>query len=133
MDIRHVGDRECINCGECIPVCPTKAISWKGSQFFLHKNEVSLAEEATATPDLIAIAKGERPALAESDLSPQSKAQTAGYAPKTVTVQGEDYTLPQLEDEAAHLPPQTAREILRYKKRRKILFCWLLMWRCFHS
>ena len=30
MDIRHVGDQECISCGECIEVCPTKAISWKG-------------------------------------------------------------------------------------------------------
>ena len=40
MDIRHVGDHECIECGECIPVCPTKAISWKGSKFFLAPNEV---------------------------------------------------------------------------------------------
>lgn len=30
MDIHHVGDQECISCGECIPVCPTKAIQWKG-------------------------------------------------------------------------------------------------------
>ena len=30
MDIKSVGDQECISCGECIPVCPTKAISWKG-------------------------------------------------------------------------------------------------------
>ncbi len=40
MDIRHVGDHECINCGECIDVCPAKAISWKGSKFFLHQNAV---------------------------------------------------------------------------------------------
>ena len=40
MDIHHVGDHECIGCGECIDLCPTKAISWKGSQFFLPKNEV---------------------------------------------------------------------------------------------
>jgi len=25
-----VGDQECISCGECIGVCPTKAIRWKG-------------------------------------------------------------------------------------------------------
>ena len=41
MDIRTVGDHECIDCGECIEVCPTHAISWKGSQFFLPKNEIS--------------------------------------------------------------------------------------------
>ncbi len=30
MDIAHVGDRECIGCGECAAVCPTQAIVWKG-------------------------------------------------------------------------------------------------------
>ena len=30
LDIKHVGDQECISCGECIDVCPTKAIVWKG-------------------------------------------------------------------------------------------------------
>ncbi len=30
MDISHVGDSECISCGECIDVCPTNAIVWKG-------------------------------------------------------------------------------------------------------
>lgn len=29
MDITHVGDSECISCGECIDVCPTNAIAWK--------------------------------------------------------------------------------------------------------
>ena len=29
MDIKHVGDHECIHCGKCIGVCPAKAISWK--------------------------------------------------------------------------------------------------------
>ena len=46
MDIRHVGDHECINCGECIPVCPTKAISWKGSKIFLRENQTEIPEEA---------------------------------------------------------------------------------------
>jgi len=27
MDCVKVGDRECINCGECIDTCPTGAIS----------------------------------------------------------------------------------------------------------
>ena len=35
MDIRHVGDRECIQCGECIDVCPTQAIQWKGPKILL--------------------------------------------------------------------------------------------------
>ena len=30
VDIKTAGDQECISCGECIPICPTKAISWKG-------------------------------------------------------------------------------------------------------
>lgn len=39
MDIRHVGDHECIQCGACMDVCPTKAIEWKGSKIFLKDNE----------------------------------------------------------------------------------------------
>lgn len=35
MDIRHVGDRECIQCGECMEVCPTNAIQWKGPKILL--------------------------------------------------------------------------------------------------
>ncbi len=35
MDIREVGDHECINCGECLAVCPTGAIQWKGPQILL--------------------------------------------------------------------------------------------------
>ena len=29
-----MGDQECISCGECIGVCPTKAIQWKGTGIF---------------------------------------------------------------------------------------------------
>ena len=32
MDISSVGDNECIFCGECIKLCPTGAISWRGIQ-----------------------------------------------------------------------------------------------------
>jgi thiol-disulfide isomerase/thioredoxin/NAD-dependent dihydropyrimidine dehydrogenase PreA subunit len=39
-DIKHVGDQECISCGECIDVCPTKAISWKGPKILLKANEI---------------------------------------------------------------------------------------------
>ena len=39
VDIRQVGDQECISCGECVEVCPTKAIQWKGPKVFLKANE----------------------------------------------------------------------------------------------
>ncbi len=35
VDIRHVGDHECIQCGECMDVCPTGAIQWKGPKILL--------------------------------------------------------------------------------------------------
>jgi thiol-disulfide isomerase/thioredoxin len=40
MDVYRVGDHECISCGECMGVCPTKAIEWKGSKFVLPANEI---------------------------------------------------------------------------------------------
>ena len=48
MDIRRVGDAECISCGECIAVCPTQAISYKGSKIILPPNEVG---ESTPTEE----------------------------------------------------------------------------------
>ena len=49
-DIKHVSDQECIACGECIDVCPTKAISWKGSKIFLKANELPAdADESAVT------------------------------------------------------------------------------------
>ena len=45
LDVKHVADQECISCGECISVCPTKAISFKGSKIFLKANE--LPEDAS--------------------------------------------------------------------------------------
>ena len=39
MDIKNVGDHECIHCGECIEVCPVQAISWKGKKLSLRAND----------------------------------------------------------------------------------------------
>ncbi len=55
MDIRHVGDHECISCGECIDVCPTQAIRWKGSKITLAPNAIDLPEDASE--EEIAISK----------------------------------------------------------------------------
>lgn len=43
MDIRHVGDHECIHCGACMDVCPTKAISFKAGKITLHGPEIASA------------------------------------------------------------------------------------------
>lgn len=40
MDIRIAGDKECIACGECVPVCPTKAIYFRQIKFFKSTSEV---------------------------------------------------------------------------------------------
>jgi len=36
MDVRHVGDHECIHCGECIDGCPTSAISFKAGKYTIY-------------------------------------------------------------------------------------------------
>lgn len=55
MDIRRVGDQECIQCGECIEVCPTNAIQWKGPKILLPPQaiggEIVTKSGETATAD----------------------------------------------------------------------------------
>ena len=59
MDVKHVGDHECINCGECMSVCPAKAISWKGSKLLLHKNAVeAISEPETEERPLASVLEG---------------------------------------------------------------------------
>lgn len=52
MDIKKPGDHECISCGECIKVCPTKAILWKGPKLLnpdLDTNENAKKNAKTRT------------------------------------------------------------------------------------
>ena len=45
MDVKRVGDRECIHCAKCMDVCPTKAISLKAGKITLKASEGTLGEE----------------------------------------------------------------------------------------
>ncbi len=47
VDIKHVGDQECVSCGDCRAVCPTGAIEWKGPKL-LHLNEPTPKDQKTA-------------------------------------------------------------------------------------
>ena len=60
-DIHHVGDQECISCGECIQVCPTQAIYWKGPKIQLKANAVSA--DASQEAKQAAAAKQEKARL----------------------------------------------------------------------
>ncbi len=50
VDVRHVGDHECIHCGACMDVCSTKAISIKAGRITLAASEVSEAETPKKAP-----------------------------------------------------------------------------------
>ena len=41
MDIRAVGDRECVHCGKCEAVCPENAIAFRAGKIVLHGNETA--------------------------------------------------------------------------------------------
>ena len=45
MDVRHVGDHECIHCAGCVDVCPTAAISFKAGNITLRAHEKTEAPE----------------------------------------------------------------------------------------
>ncbi len=44
MDVKHIGDRECINCGKCMDVCANHAISIKAGSIVLKSNETCTNE-----------------------------------------------------------------------------------------
>ena len=54
MDVHHVGDQECISCGECMDVCPTNAIQWKG----ILRKEESAGIPSTGNKKMRTITRG---------------------------------------------------------------------------
>ena len=45
MDVRYVGDAECIHCGECIRECPEKAIRFRAGKWTLMGPEITKTNE----------------------------------------------------------------------------------------
>ena len=45
MDVKHIGDHECINCGKCMSVCAQKAISIKAGKYTLCAPEGGCADD----------------------------------------------------------------------------------------
>ena len=50
MDVRKVGDHECINCAKCMDTCPQKAITLRAGQIALKAPAASAADEQEHTP-----------------------------------------------------------------------------------
>ncbi len=50
MDVRHVGDHECINCAKCMDVCARKAISFKAGSVTLKAPEGGVPGEPENAP-----------------------------------------------------------------------------------
>lgn len=52
MDVKEVGDHECIQCGECRSVCHCNAISWKTIGALIQKDEEAESVETTEVQSL---------------------------------------------------------------------------------
>ena len=51
MDVRHVGDHECINCAKCMDVCSQKAISFRAGKLTLKAPEGGCADDMPGAAD----------------------------------------------------------------------------------
>ena len=51
MDVRHVGDHECINCGKCMDACNQGAISIKAGRITLKAPEKGCADDGPDAPE----------------------------------------------------------------------------------
>ena len=74
MDIKTVGDHECIHCGKCISVCPAKAIGWKGSKLFVRKNDTDMPVESESKSLLGMVKPKQEPTVDEQ--TPDTAANT---------------------------------------------------------
>ncbi len=95
MDVRKVGDHECIHCAQCIAVCPQKALSLKAGDYVLKAPEGGMPGESKETA--VKRAKTEKIlwgiAIAVlcfaivwfNFLDPSGKKKAKATSPKTVT------------------------------------------------
>ena len=44
---------ECASCGDCVPVCPTQAITEKGGMFKIHKDTCTECEGEADSPKCV--------------------------------------------------------------------------------
>ena len=86
MDVRHVGDHECIHCAKCMDVCAQKAISLKAGKVVLMASEGAGSLKATAGAGSIKVGTVVKPPAGGGSL----KADNAVQAPAE-TLDGKAY------------------------------------------
>lgn len=60
MDIKRVGDHECIACGECIDACPTGAITMKGPKFVITSPMAAVPKNADESESAAILEKNKK-------------------------------------------------------------------------
>ncbi|MBQ2619479.1 MAG: 4Fe-4S binding protein [Oscillospiraceae bacterium] len=83
MDIRRVGDRECIACGSCISKCPEAAISFRAGKIVLMGNETTGSRvQATGDAAKVFSLRGRRqPTGLTEEASRRNSRQSAANSP----------------------------------------------------
>ena len=123
MDVKRVGDHECINCGECMAVCPTKAISWKGSTIFLRHSAVA---EQTPVEKPLALTEGEIK-IASSEIPPATDTTQAAenVAPDTAVQADAPNILTEAAEVAATEQTTETGNAVQKTNAKKPLKFWL--------
>lgn len=131
MDIKHVGDHECINCGECMPVCPTKAISWKGSSIFLRGKKIDAGGEIAVFKP-IAVGVGVATIAPEVAAVPQQDEgqgnQTYAISETAVTSEGDSARAVESEESAKEVVTQDSAPTVKRKKRSTKFWAEVVTW-----